>query len=132
MILGPPNFDALLGRIDAEYVECHRGDPTATLRNVIRVEGEDARRLERSPRLAAKHRATLWRSCFKVPTARPLRAQRITRRGWVGKSCRKPSAKLRSKKACTRYARNGSLAAAGTQGPNFPCDLAASEGRWRR
>jgi PKD domain-containing protein len=36
----------------------------------------------------------------------------------VGRSCRKPSAKLRSKKACTRYVRMGSLAAAGTQGPN--------------
>jgi hypothetical protein len=36
----------------------------------------------------------------------------------VGKSCRKPSAKLRSKKACTRYVRTGSLAVTGTQGPN--------------
>jgi hypothetical protein len=48
----------------------------------------------------------------KVTIARAMRGRK------VGKSCRKPSAKLRSKKACTRYARNGSLAAAGTQGPN--------------
>ena len=36
----------------------------------------------------------------------------------VGKSCRKPSAKLRPKKACTRYVRTGSFGATGAQGPN--------------
>ena len=43
----PGSFDALLARIDSEYVERYRGDPTATLRILISLEGEDARRLER-------------------------------------------------------------------------------------
>jgi hypothetical protein len=43
----PGDFDALLATIDSEYVERHGGDPTATLRILVSVEGEDARRLER-------------------------------------------------------------------------------------
>ena len=43
----PGDFDALLATIDSEYVERHAGDPTATLRILVSVEGEDARRLER-------------------------------------------------------------------------------------
>jgi hypothetical protein len=43
----PGDFDAVLETIDAEYVERHEGDPTATLRILVSVEGEDARRLQR-------------------------------------------------------------------------------------
>jgi hypothetical protein len=43
----PGDFDAVLATIDAAYVERHDGDPNATLRILVSVEGEDARRLER-------------------------------------------------------------------------------------
>jgi hypothetical protein len=43
----PGDFDAVLATIDSEYVERHEGDPAATLRILVSVEGEDARRLER-------------------------------------------------------------------------------------
>jgi hypothetical protein len=43
----PGDFDAVLETIETEYVERHQGDPTATLRILVSVEGEDARRLER-------------------------------------------------------------------------------------
>jgi hypothetical protein len=43
----PGDFDALLARIDPVYVERHDGDPEATLRILVSVDGEDARRLER-------------------------------------------------------------------------------------
>jgi hypothetical protein len=43
----PGTFDELLATIDSKYVERHGGDPTATVRIVVSVEGEDARRLER-------------------------------------------------------------------------------------
>jgi hypothetical protein len=43
----PGDFDAVLATIDSEYVERHAGDPSATLRILVSVEGEDARRLER-------------------------------------------------------------------------------------
>ena len=43
----PGDFDAVLATIESEYVERHEGDPTATLRILVSVEGEDARRLER-------------------------------------------------------------------------------------
>ena len=43
----PGGFDAVLATIDSEYVERHDGDPTATVRILVSVEGEDARRLER-------------------------------------------------------------------------------------
>ena len=33
--------------IDSQYVEYHEGDPTATLRILVSVEGDDAQRLER-------------------------------------------------------------------------------------
>lgn len=43
----PGDFDALLSTLDPAHVERHDGDPTATLRILVSVEGEDARRLER-------------------------------------------------------------------------------------
>jgi len=43
----PGDFDAVLATIDSEYVERHDGDPTASLRILVSVAGEDARRLER-------------------------------------------------------------------------------------
>lgn len=44
---GRGDFDADLGGIDPRYVETHGGDPDATLRILVSVEGEDAERLER-------------------------------------------------------------------------------------
>ncbi|MEA2409660.1 MAG: hypothetical protein QOC77_221 [Thermoleophilaceae bacterium] len=43
----PRDFDVDLATIDGEYVERHDGHPEATLRILVSVEGEDARRLER-------------------------------------------------------------------------------------
>ena len=43
----PGDFDAVLATIDAACVERHDGDPNGTLRILVSVEGEDARRLER-------------------------------------------------------------------------------------
>lgn len=43
----PGDFDAVLATIDPAYVEFHEGNPDATLRILVSVEGEDARRLER-------------------------------------------------------------------------------------
>lgn len=43
----PGDFDAVLARIEPTYVERRDGDPTVALRILIRVEVEDARRLER-------------------------------------------------------------------------------------
>ena len=43
----PGDFDAVLATIESEYVERHEGDPSAMLRILVSVEGEDARRLER-------------------------------------------------------------------------------------
>ena len=43
----PGDFDAVVSSIDPEYVEHSDGDPTATLRVLVSVEGEDAFRLER-------------------------------------------------------------------------------------
>ena len=43
----PGDFDAVLATIDSKYVEQHDGDPAATLRILVSVEGEDALRLER-------------------------------------------------------------------------------------
>lgn len=43
----PGEFDAILATIDPSYVEHRDGEPTATLRILVSVEGEDARRLER-------------------------------------------------------------------------------------
>lgn len=41
----PGDFDIDLATIDAQHVEHSDGDPTATLRILVSVEGEDARRL---------------------------------------------------------------------------------------
>lgn len=43
----PGDFDEVLATIDPKHVEHREGDPTATLRILVSVEGEDARRLER-------------------------------------------------------------------------------------
>lgn len=43
----PGDFDAVLAAIAPAHLERHAGDPTATLRILVSVEGEDARRLER-------------------------------------------------------------------------------------
>ena len=43
----PGDFDAVLATIDSKYVEHRDGDPAATLRILVSVEGEDALRLER-------------------------------------------------------------------------------------
>ncbi len=43
----PGDFDADLATIDARFVEVHRGDPSAKVRIVVSIEGEDARRLQR-------------------------------------------------------------------------------------
>ncbi len=43
----PGDFDEVLATIGPTYVEHHDGDPTATLRILVSVEGEDALRLER-------------------------------------------------------------------------------------
>ena len=42
----PGDFDAVLATIDPKHVAHHDGDPTATLRILVSVEGEDALRLE--------------------------------------------------------------------------------------
>lgn len=43
----PGDFDAVLANIESQYVERHEGDPSATLRILVSVEGDDAQRLER-------------------------------------------------------------------------------------
>ena len=43
----PSDFDGDLATIDPRFVELHRGRPTAKLRIVLTIEGEDAERLER-------------------------------------------------------------------------------------
>ena len=43
----PADFDAVLPTIDPKYVQRRDGEPTATLRILVSVEGEDALRLER-------------------------------------------------------------------------------------
>lgn len=43
----PGDFDAVLATIDPEYVAHREGDPQATVRILVSVEGEDARRLAR-------------------------------------------------------------------------------------
>ncbi|MEA2396096.1 MAG: hypothetical protein QOJ82_3987 [Solirubrobacteraceae bacterium] len=43
----PGDFDAVLATIDPKYVEDRDGDPRATLRILVSVEGDDALRLER-------------------------------------------------------------------------------------
>ncbi len=43
----PGDFDAVLESIDPALVERHDGNPRATLRILVSVEGDDARRLQR-------------------------------------------------------------------------------------
>lgn len=52
--LQPGDFDAVLATIDSEYAERHEGDPNATVRILVSVEGEDARRLERIAEASGK------------------------------------------------------------------------------
>jgi hypothetical protein len=44
---GPGDFDADLVSLAPELVTIHNGDPAATLRILVSVEGEDASRLQR-------------------------------------------------------------------------------------
>lgn len=50
----PGDLDDVLATIDAQYVERHEGDPRATLRILVSVEGDDARRLERLAEASGK------------------------------------------------------------------------------
>jgi hypothetical protein len=50
----PGDLDDVLATIEAEYVERHEGDPNATLRILVSVEGDDARRLERIAEASGK------------------------------------------------------------------------------
>lgn len=50
----PGVLDDVLAKIDEEYVERHAGDPSATLRILVSVEGEDAPRLERMTEASGK------------------------------------------------------------------------------
>jgi hypothetical protein len=43
----PGDFDADLSTIVSEHIERHAGNSDATLRIIVSIEGEDARRLER-------------------------------------------------------------------------------------
>jgi hypothetical protein len=43
----PGDLDDVLASIDPKYVEYHDGNPDATLRILVSVDGEDALRLER-------------------------------------------------------------------------------------
>lgn len=43
----PGEFDALLATIDSRFVETHEGNPSAGLRILVSIEGQDAERLER-------------------------------------------------------------------------------------
>jgi hypothetical protein len=43
----PGDFDAELALLDSSAIEHHDGDPSATLRIVVSIVGEDASRLER-------------------------------------------------------------------------------------
>ena len=43
----PGDFDADLAKLDPRYVDEHEGVPDAKLVVLVRVEGEDAKRLER-------------------------------------------------------------------------------------
>jgi hypothetical protein len=43
----PGDFDADLATIDPRFLEAHRGDPNAKVRIVLRIDGEDAKRLQR-------------------------------------------------------------------------------------
>jgi hypothetical protein len=43
----PGDFDADLSAIDPRFVEVHPGDPRGTVRIVLSIEGQDARRLQR-------------------------------------------------------------------------------------
>ena len=43
----PGDFDAELARLDPSAIEHHEGDPSASVRIVVSVEGEDASRLAR-------------------------------------------------------------------------------------
>ena len=43
----PGDFDIDLATIDPRFVEMYRGAPTAKVRIVLTIEGEDAERLER-------------------------------------------------------------------------------------
>jgi hypothetical protein len=73
----PGDFDDVVVTLDAAYVEHHVGDPTATLRILAGVEGEDAL----SARVAGRgerqgRRMTSWRNSCAMPNAQRRRRPR--------------------------------------------------------
>jgi hypothetical protein len=67
----PGDFDQDLLTIDLRYVELHDGSPTAGIRIMVSIEGEDAERLERlagaSGKKAAEIVADLLRDADRSP-----------------------------------------------------------------
>jgi len=43
----PGDFDSVLDRVRPDQIEIHEGNPDAKLTILVRVEGDDAKRLER-------------------------------------------------------------------------------------
>ena len=50
----PGEFDAVLARIDRQYVERHEGDENARARILVSVEGDDVERLEQIAQVRGK------------------------------------------------------------------------------
>jgi hypothetical protein len=50
----PGDFDAVLASIDPDAVEHRAGNPDATLRILVSVDGDDARRLQRLAEMHGK------------------------------------------------------------------------------
>lgn len=70
----PGDFNAVLAKLDPRYVEQHEGDPEAKLIVLVGVEGEDAKRLERLARPAARMQRMSSPSCSATLTARSRRS----------------------------------------------------------
>jgi hypothetical protein len=64
---------------ESEYVERHAGDPTATLRILVSVEGEDARRLERIAEAGGKTPHDVVAELLRNADSRPRRRSGATR-----------------------------------------------------
>jgi hypothetical protein len=58
----PGDFDAELALLDPNAIEHHNGDPSARLRVLVSVDGEDATRLERIGGFASSARERSTRS----------------------------------------------------------------------
>jgi hypothetical protein len=67
---------------------------------------------------ARKPRGTHFLFTLSEPAAVKIAIEQAGKGRRVGKQCRKPTAKLRKKKACTRYRRRGVLSVAGKAGAN--------------